>query len=859
MEAHERQGEASGYVSRSYDDITHSNLKGTTTTKTPKPPKPIRIKLSTKSAGRDSIVGKKRKSDGPILPTKAEQNKRQKPGPRNFNARKAKLENQLGNMIELGSRQQDQSSDTPEYTPEQRKRENAELEEAVLVFGSKIQRKGQELGLPNELFLVDGMLNTIRDYQVVGAAFMLRQERRKAKGTLESDKTVNQSTNQTEKARNGCRGGILADEMGLGKTVQTIACMLAHPPSMKAKQALQAATLIIVPNQGLVKQWTEELWLHAKIPEDEVCKYTGGMKPLGIKAYPYVLATYSQVERDFRLYSSDKKESSGPLFQVEFYRIVLDEGDNIKNSQGSTSKACCELKAQLKWVLSGTPLRNGLKECLPYFRFLGIDVNEKWEEFVKKWMAPKSKKLDDRTMQILAHIMLRRHLEEAMIRLEEEARQKAKEAKEAGQKPEDGEPDLDGPKSNYRVRCTRLRQAVDHPFLLEKCIRDILNRDELKNLIAELRKIESSKTKVKNETSSLDGLPSAQPEESSIYKLAVYIISHLDDILSSHDNDGCLECFSVFELQSLDCEHVMCRNCYQNHIVDSSAENNKQCKCPQCGKVFAVVKGDPDNKQLAREGPEKIKSESIRTPDGRSLSIIPTHERTQRSPGDDYNGMQPQMSPSCCRWLRKCDKLGTITPSTKTTTAIDIVEGWQKEAPGDKIVIFTEWIGTAKILGRMLNRANIEFVYYSGHIPVKDRDKNLKDFKSNSNIKVMVSTMAAGNVGLNIIVANRMIIMNPWWNYAAEAQAFGRLKRHGQTKKTYMVRLFAKGTIDERILKLQKQKISEIKEAMSQGRKPKPLSQAERQWLMGNRDALESPFDESDDETLVADDSDSSD
>ncbi|KAI0189319.1 SNF2 family N-terminal domain-containing protein [Xylaria flabelliformis] len=862
--------------------------EGASTSKISKRTEPARIKLTTKSAGRVSIVGKKRKSDGPAPSSSGGQNKRRNPGPRKLNVRKDRLGNQL---IKLALPEPNQHSEDSEYTPKQRKSEKAELEEAILVFGSKIEREEKEQDCPNDLFRVRGMLTAIPDYQAVGAAFMLRQERsRKVTCASKSDQAANQSNDQMEKSHNGCRGGILADDMGVGKTVQTIACMLANPPSLRAKSALQGATLIVVPSQGLVKQWTEELLRHANVPEDEVCKYTGGLKPLGIKAYPYVLTTYKQLEGEFRSNSNNAKKSSGPLFQIEFYRVVLDEGDKIKNHRGSTSKACCELKAKLKWVLSGTPLRNNLKECLPYFRFLGIDVKEKWEEFIKKWKEPKSKKLDDRIMQILVHVMFRRqagqrflerkicelpesciknkylsitaeetaiykHLEQGMIRREVEARQKAKDAKEAGLNPDDDkELSLDGPKSNYWVRCNRLRQAVDHPFLLEKCIRDILTKDEIRSLIAELQQIKISKTKVKNKASSSDGLPLAQSEEANVSQLADDMISHLEDLLPSHDNNGCHECSSVSELQSLVCGHIMCRTCYQNCVGNAFQGDKKQCNCPQCGKVFAKIKEESDNKQLNREEPVKIKRESIQTPDGRGVSIIPKHERGQPSPGDDYNGMQPQMERS--RWLEKCDKLGKITSSTKTTTAFNMVEESLKEAPDDKIVLFTEWIGTAIILGRMLNRANIEFVYYSGQISVKGRDKNLDDFRNNPVIKVMISTMAAGSVGLNITAANRMIIMNPWWNYAAEIQAFGRLKRHGQVKETYMDRLFAMGTIDERIRILQKRKTSEIREAMEQGQKPKPLSQDEIRWLTGDRDALESPFDESDDETLEADDSD---
>ncbi|KAI1757359.1 P-loop containing nucleoside triphosphate hydrolase protein [Xylaria castorea] len=836
------------------------------------------------------MAGKKRKNDGPASSTNGRRNKRQNRGSKKLNARKAELENQLESLLCLPSWQQDQSSNTAEYTPEHRKRDKAQLEDALLVLKSKIERKGQEQDSPNELFQVKGMPTTIRDYQVVGTAFMLRQERsRKAKGTSNSDESASQSTDQTETSRNKCRGGILADDMGIGKTVQSIACMLANPPPKKAIQAFQAATLIVVPSQGLIKQWTDELFRHGEVPKKQVCKYEAKMGALAIRGYPYVLATYGQVSTDFRLHFSKSEDDEGSLFEVEFYRIILDEGDKIKNGHGSTSKACCQLKAELKWVLSGTPLRNNLKECLPYFRFLEIDVNEDWEEFEKKWKTPASYDLNDRTTQILANIMLRReasqlflgrnmcklpethfkdrlihitdeemaiygHVERALIRVDEEAKLGTEEAKrrangEVIQQPKEETPNLDGPKSNHRVQFMRLRQAVDHPFLLEKCIRDIQNKDELENLIAELEKIEISKAKVKNETPSSDEFP-------SVYELVIDIKSHLGDMLSSHDNDGCFECFSVTELQSFECGHLMCQSCYRNGIDDVLAENKKRFKCPQCGKAVVMIKEDPDSTRLVQEEIVMVKSEVIQTSDGRSFSTIPHNQRSQRSPGDDFNRAQPKMCPSSCRWLKKCDELGAITPSTKTTKAINIVRGWQKEAPNDKIVIFTEWIGTAIVLGRMLQRANIEFVYYTGKIYDKDRAKNLDDFRNKPIIKVMISIMAAGSVGLNITVANRMIIMNPWWNFAAEAQAFGRIRRHGQTKETYLVRLFAKGTMDERILKMQNKKTSDIREAMSHGRKPKPLSQAERRWLMGDRDDTESPFDESNDETLGASDSD---
>lgn len=110
--------------------------------------------------------------------------------------------------------------------------------DAKRVLRSKYHDEGQEPDCENELGRIEGMSTTrIRDYQTTGVAFMLRQER----------------------AKNDCRGGIIVDDMGIGKTIQAIACMLSNPQSKKAARDGRGASLIIVPNQGIGKQWVEEM------------------------------------------------------------------------------------------------------------------------------------------------------------------------------------------------------------------------------------------------------------------------------------------------------------------------------------------------------------------------------------------------------------------------------------------------------------------------------------------------------------------------------------------------------------------------------------------------------------------------
>lgn len=63
---------------------------------------------------------------------------------------------------------------------------------------------------------------------------------------------------------------------------------------------------------------------------------------------------------------------------------------------------------------------------------------------------------------------------------------------------------------------------------------------------------------------------------------------------------------------------------------------------------------------------------------------------------------------------------------------------------------------------------------------------------------------------MNLTCANRIILVDPWWNHSVELQAFARIFRIGQKKQTHFVTLLAKDTIDIRLFKLQTEKLDEI-------------------------------------------------
>ncbi|MDP4147500.1 MAG: C-terminal helicase domain-containing protein, partial [Bacillota bacterium] len=103
-------------------------------------------------------------------------------------------------------------------------------------------------------------------------------------------------------------------------------------------------------------------------------------------------------------------------------------------------------------------------------------------------------------------------------------------------------------------------------------------------------------------------------------------------------------------------------------------------------------------------------------------------------------------------------------------------------------------------------KEEIEFFHLSGKTKPKDRIKRVNDFNSSQQVKVFLISLKAGGTGLNLTAANLVIHFDPWWNPAVEAQATDRAHRIGQREIVEVIKLVAKGTIEEKIILLQEDK-----------------------------------------------------
>ena len=86
------------------------------------------------------------------------------------------------------------------------------------------------------------------------------------------------------------------------------------------------------------------------------------------------------------------------------------------------------------------------------------------------------------------------------------------------------------------------------------------------------------------------------------------------------------------------------------------------------------------------------------------------------------------------------------------------------------------------------------------------RNQHLERFRLNERVNVMLISIRAGGVGLNLTHANRVYIMEPYWNPAVEQQAVDRVHRLGQTLPVTTIRFIANNTIEDRMVECQKRK-----------------------------------------------------
>ena len=142
--------------------------------------------------------------------------------------------------------------------------------------------------------------------------------------------------------------------------------------------------------------------------------------------------------------------------------------------------------------------------------------------------------------------------------------------------------------------------------------------------------------------------------------------------------------------------------------------------------------------------------------------------------------------------------------SAKIEAALNIVNGAISE--NRKVLIFSQFTSVLKKLGGELSSKSIGYLYLDGSTKANKRVKMVNEFNESEDLKIFLISLKAGGTGLNLTSSDLVLHFDPWWNPAIEDQATDRAHRIGQQNIVEVIKLIAKNSVEENIIRLQEDK-----------------------------------------------------
>ncbi|KAF7549630.1 hypothetical protein G7046_g8282 [Stylonectria norvegica] len=615
-----------------------------------------------------------------------------------------------------------------------------------------------------------------------------------------------------------CLGGILADEMGLGKTIQMLALMHTHRSEiahqsrvpagnissvnqltrlgMNSESVLPApcTTLVIAP-MSLLSQWQSEAEKASKQGTMKIELYYGNEKAPNLQALcctsnasnapDLVITSYGVVLSEFTSIAAkngDKSFHNG-IFSLKFFRVILDEGHHIKNRASKTAKACYEISADHRWVLTGTPIVNKLEDLFSLVRFLGVEPWNNfsfWRTFITvPFESGEFMRALDVVQTVLEPLVLRRtkdmktpdglplvplppkHIEIVDVELSQTERDvydyifnKAK--RTFSQNVEAGT--VMKAFTTIFAQILRLRQTCCHPILVR-------NRDLVADEIEAGAAADAAAGLADDmDLESLITSFTAVTDEASKESNQVFGAHALEQIRDEAENE-CPLCFEepMNDQTVTGCWHSACKKC----LVDYMKHETDRGVVPRCFNCRETI-------------------------NQRDLFEVVRHDDEA-----DAVSQGPRIS---------LQRLGVNESSAKVVALISHLRAVRRDHPKMKSVVFSQFTSFLSLIEPALTRANVQFLRLDGSMAQKARAAVLQEFTDKKGFTVLLISLRAGGVGLNLTSAGRVFMMDPWWSYAVEAQAIDRVHRMGQEAEVQVKRFVVKESVEERMLRVQERK-----------------------------------------------------
>lgn len=153
-------------------------------------------------------------------------------------------------------------------------------------------------------------------------------------------------------------------------------------------------------------------------------------------------------------------------------------------------------------------------------------------------------------------------------------------------------------------------------------------------------------------------------------------------------------------------------------------------------------------------------------------------------------------------------------------------------AEGHKVLVFSQFVQHLALVRAALDERQLAYAYLDG--ATRDRPAEVTRFQETEDLKIFLISLKAGGVGLNLTAADYVFILDPWWNPAVEAQAVDRAHRIGQLRPVFTYKFITQGTVEEKILALQRRKLALVSELIATDEAViKHLTRADIEELLG--------------------------
>ena len=158
--------------------------------------------------------------------------------------------------------------------------------------------------------------------------------------------------------------------------------------------------------------------------------------------------------------------------------------------------------------------------------------------------------------------------------------------------------------------------------------------------------------------------------------------------------------------------------------------------------------------------------------------------------------------------ITELKKICNFDPITKESAKLDRVKNivQEKFSSGEKVILFSQYVESLKEIKESL--VDIDTEIYHGSLKEDEKDSVLERFKSSASPKLLLMSLRAGGVGLNLPEASTVILFDRWWNPALEEQAVARADRFGRKNILHVFKFIVSNSVEERIDELLKQKES---------------------------------------------------